>query len=42
MSKLAGLGIIGAAVFFAAIWVELTKKTHQQTSIKPGDTGILH
>jgi hypothetical protein len=36
MSKLAALGLIGVAVFLGAIVSELTKKTHQRTSAKPG------
>ena len=42
MCKLAGLGIIGLAVFLGAVVAEVTKKVHQSTSAKPGEAGILH
>jgi len=37
MTKLMGLGLIGLAVFIGAIVTELTRKAHQQTSVRPGE-----
>jgi hypothetical protein len=42
VAKIAGIGVIGLAVFLAALVVEITKTVHQQTSLKPGEAGLLH